>query len=134
MTTTCRVIRAGQRVADVASGAMLREAAVSTALVGAEKLWAGLVELAPGASSAVHHHGEAESVIYMISGHARFHSGASLEDVDDAEPGDFVWVPPHVVHVEVNRSSAEPVRMVVVRSTQEALVFNLPAPPGWAPD
>jgi hypothetical protein len=39
---------------------------------------------------------------------------------------------PHVVHVEVNRSSSEPIRMVVSRSTQDALVFNVEMPEGWA--
>ena len=128
-----RVIRPEDRAADVASGAMRREAAVSRALVGAERVWVGYVELGPGLVSAVHHHGEAESGIYVISGRARFFSGEALEVVHDAGAGDFVWVPPHAVHVEMNASDAEPVHMVVARSTQETLVFNLPTPDGWSP-
>lgn len=112
---------------------MRREAGVSERLVGAKKLWVGYVELDGGMVSAVHHHGEAESVIYVISGAARFLSGAALDQVHDARSGDFVWVPPHVVHVEMNASAAETVRMVVARSTQETLVFNVPAPEGWEP-
>jgi uncharacterized RmlC-like cupin family protein len=108
---------------------MRREAAVSDALVGAGVLWFGYVELAPGAVSAVHHHGESESAIYVISGSARFWSGADLSQSHDAEAGDFVWVPPHEVHVEANRSNTEPVRMAVARSTQKAIVVNLPDPP-----
>jgi uncharacterized RmlC-like cupin family protein len=123
-----RVIRPADRMPDTASGAMRREAAVSNALVGAGALWFGYVELAPGAVSAVHHHGESESAIYVISGHARFWSGADLSESHDAEAGDFVWVPPHEVHVEANRSDTEPVRMAVARSTQEAIVVNLPDP------
>jgi uncharacterized RmlC-like cupin family protein len=123
-----RVIRPADRMPDTASGAMRREAAVSNALVGAGALWFGYVELAPGAVSAVHHHGESESAIYVISGHARFWSGAGLSQSYDAEAGDFVWVPPHEVHVEANRSDTEPVRMAVARSTQEAIVVNLPDP------
>ena len=123
-----RVIRPSDRLPDTASGAMRREAAVSNAVVGAGALWFGYVELAPGAVSAVHHHGESESAIYVISGHARFWSGADLSESHDAEPGDFVWVPPHEVHVEANRSDTEPVRMAVARSTQEAIVVNLPDP------
>jgi uncharacterized RmlC-like cupin family protein len=123
-----RVIRPLDRLADTASGAMRREAAVSNAVVGAGALWFGYVELAPGAVSAVHHHGESESAIYVISGAARFWSGADLSQSHDAEAGDFVWVPPHEVHVEANRSDTEPVRMAVARSTQEAIVVNLPDP------
>lgn len=129
MPPELRVIRPPDRVAELASGAMRREAAISKALTGAERVWTGYVELDAGEISAAHHHGEAESSIYIISGHARF---VTAEGAFDAEPGDFVWVPPHVVHVEVNRSASEPIRMVVSRSTQDALVFNVEMPAGWA--
>jgi len=120
-----RVVRPADRLPDVGSGAMAREAAVSRNVCGAERIWVGYVELPPGLRSAKHHHGEAESAIYVISGHARFLTGAEGKEVHDAGPGDFVWVPPHEHHVEMNLSEAEPVRMVVSRSTQETLVFNV---------
>src|SRR3989475_10476553 len=123
-----RVIRPSDRLPDTASGAMRREAAVSDALVGAGALWFGYVELAAGAVSAVHHHGESESAIYVISGSARFWSGAELSQSHDAEAGDFVWVPPHEVHVEANRSDTEPVRMAGARAAPIAIVVNLPDP------
>ncbi len=110
---------------------MLREAAIADSTVGAQKIWLGYVELGPGLISAVHHHGEAESGIYIISGNARFFSGDALDQPQDAHAGDFVWVPPQLVHVEMNRSASEPVRMVVARSTQASLTFNLPTPAGW---
>lgn len=128
-----KVIRPADRAADTASGAMLREAAVSRALVGAEAIWVGYVELGPGLISAVHHHGEAESAIYISSGQARFFTGEQLETAHDARAGDFVWVPPYLIHIEMNASDTEPVRMVVARSTQETLVFNLPTPQSWTP-
>jgi len=128
-----RVIAAADRVPDTGSGSMRREAAISHELVGAEKIWIGYVELGPGAASATHHHGEAESAIFIISGHALFYAGDQLEEMRIAGPGDFVWVPPHVVHLEMNASMTDPVTMVVARSTQETLVFNLPTPEGWTP-
>jgi uncharacterized RmlC-like cupin family protein len=128
-----RVVRPGERIADQASGAMLRESAIAASTVGAQRIWLGYVELGPGLVSAVHHHGEAESGIYIISGHARFYSGERLERPQDANAGDFVFVPPDVIHVEQNVSSSEPVRMVVARSTQANLTFNLPTPDGWQP-
>jgi uncharacterized RmlC-like cupin family protein len=130
---TLRVIKSGDRCPDQASGAMLREAAIADSTVGAQKIWLGYVELGPGLISAVHHHGEAESGIYIISGNARFFSGDALDQPQEAHAGDFVWVPPHLVHVEMNTSASEPVRMVVARSTQASLTFNLPTPPGWQP-
>src|SRR5919205_1588582 len=95
-----RVVRPSDRRPDVASGAMVREAAISQALVGAEKIWVGYVELPPGMKSAPHHHGECESVIFVISGEAQFITGDNRETVEVARAGDFVWVPPQVVHVE----------------------------------
>ena len=94
-----RIVRPADRVPDVASGAMVREAAVSEALCGAARLWVGAVELPAGAMSAPHHHGEAESVIYVVSGQARFLVGERYTEVLDADPGDFVWVPPYVAHI-----------------------------------
>jgi uncharacterized RmlC-like cupin family protein len=128
-----RVIKPGDRSPDVASGSMRREVAISGPMVGASHLWVGYVELDPGMVSAVHHHGDAESGIYLISGRARFVCGEALGDVLDAEAGDFIWVPPKVVHVEINPSDAETTRAVVVRSLQENMVFNLPTPEGWSP-
>ena len=128
MSGELRVIKPADRALDQASGGMRREAAVSRAMVGAERIWLGYVELEPGDISAAHHHGEAESAIYMISGHARFVTEAGTHD---AEAGDVVWVPPHVVHVEANRSFGEAVRMIVTRSTQQTLVFNVDMPQGW---
>lgn len=128
-----RVVRPGDRVPDVASGAMVREAAIAQAVVGAQKIWVGYAELPAGLVSSVHHHGEAESAIYILSGRARFYAGASLDEMHEAEEGDFVWVPPQLIHVEMNARDSEPVRMVVARSTQETLVFNLPTPEGWTP-
>jgi len=136
VTTTVgslRVIKAGDRCPDQASGAMLREAAIARNTVGAQKIWLGYVELGAGLVSAVHHHGEAESGIYIISGNARFYTGEALDESHEAHAGDFVWVPPHVVHVEMNTSQSEPVRMVVARSTQDSLTFNLSTPEGWHP-
>src|ERR671928_2071150 len=93
-TGSLRVIRAGDRCSELASGPMVRESAIAQNTVGAQKIWLGFVELGPGLVSAVHHHGEAESGIYIISGDARFYSGEHLDESFEAHAGDFVWVPP----------------------------------------
>ena len=128
-----RVIGPDDRIAEAASGAMRREGAITNRRVGAEGIWFGYVELPLREASAMHHHGESESGIYIISGVARFYTGDDLSRVHDAREGDFIWVPPHLPHVEMNASRTEPVRMAVVRSTQEAIVVNLPVPRGWEP-
>ena len=107
---------------------MHRRAAVSRASAGAEKIWAGTVKIQPGARTGAHHHGELESVIYVLHGHARMRWGDRLEFASDAGPGDFIYVPPHVPHQEINASAEEPLSCVVVRSDQEPVVVNLDIP------
>jgi uncharacterized RmlC-like cupin family protein len=50
---------------------MYREAAISRASAGAEKIWAGTVTIQPGTQTGPHHHGELDSVIYVLHGRAR---------------------------------------------------------------
>ena len=57
---------------------MNRAAAINRATAGAEKLWAGTVEIHPDAKTGVHHHGDLESIIYIISGKARMRWGETL--------------------------------------------------------
>jgi uncharacterized RmlC-like cupin family protein len=104
---------------------MTRAAAINRAIAGANKLWAGSVEIHPNAKTAPHHHGALESIIYVISGRARMRWGEKLEYAADAGPGDFIFVPPYVPHQEINALANEPLFCVVVRSDQEPVVVNL---------
>jgi uncharacterized RmlC-like cupin family protein len=78
--------------------------------------------------SGAHHHGEIESAIYIISGRARFRYGEHLEHIIEANAGDFIYVPPYIVHQEINASEAEPVEMIVTRGSQENIVVNVDIP------
>ena len=104
---------------------MTRAAAINRAIAGANKLWAGSVEIHANAKTAPHHHGALESIIYVVSGRARMRWGEKLEYVADAGPGDFIFVPPYVPHQEINALANEPLTCVVVRSDQEPVVVNL---------
>src|SRR5579875_3387899 len=114
---------------------MSRAATITHARVGANKLWAGTVVVQPAASTRAHHHGELETVIYIVRGRARFRWGDRLENVVEADPGDFVYVPPFVPHQEMNALPDEAVEAVVVRSGQDPIVVNLdiPSPEPGAP-
>jgi uncharacterized RmlC-like cupin family protein len=107
---------------------MRRAAAITTARAGAEKLWAGTVDIEPAAKTGAHHHGPVESVIYVVSGRARMRWGERLEYVADAGPGDFIFVPPYVPHQEINALADETLSCVLVRSGQEPVVVNLDLP------
>jgi len=104
---------------------MTRAAAINRTMAGANKLWAGTVNIHPNAKTAPHHHGELESIIYIISGRARMRWGERLEFIAEAGPGDFIFVPPFVPHQEINANPNEPLTCVVVRSDQEPIVVNL---------
>ncbi|UEM21682.1 cupin domain-containing protein [Skermanella mucosa] len=107
---------------------MNRAAAINHARVGAQKLWAGTVTIHPDAKTGAHHHGELESVIYVVRGRARMRWGEALEYTAEAGPGDFIYVPPFVPHQEINASADEPLECVLVRSDQDAVVVNLDIP------
>jgi uncharacterized RmlC-like cupin family protein len=113
---------------------MTRAAAITHARTGASKLWAGTVNIEANAKTGAHHHGELESVIYVVSGRARMRWGEHLEFVAEAGPGDFIYVPPFVPHQEINASRTEVLSCVLVRSGQEATVVNLDIEPAEPPE
>jgi uncharacterized RmlC-like cupin family protein len=121
-----RIVRAGELDSNTPqTPGMTRAAAISHASAGAQKLWAGTVVVEPNAKTGAHHHGELETVLYIVRGRARFRWGENLEFADEAGPGDFIFVPPFVPHQEINARPDEPVEAVVVRSGQDPIVVNL---------
>jgi uncharacterized RmlC-like cupin family protein len=113
---------------------MDRKAAITFARTGARKLWAGTVNITPDAKTGAHHHGELESVIYVVRGRARMRWGERLEFIAEAGPGDFIYVPPFVPHQEINASPSEPLECVLVRSDNEPVVVNLDIEPVEKPE
>ncbi|GAB7110991.1 hypothetical protein JCM4814A_93090 [Streptomyces phaeofaciens JCM 4814] len=69
-----------------------------------------------GAATGAHHHGDQETVLYVISGTARYRWSDKLENVAEAGPGKFVFIPAQVVHQEINASSESEAARAVVRS------------------
>ena len=126
-----RVIRAGDLSASTGqTSGMRRSAAISGEIVGAQALWMGRTVVLPGASSGDHHHGESETGIYVVSGTPVFvFRDPETGDLVRLETraGDYVWVPPHLPHREENPSPDTEAVVVIARSTQEAIVVNVPA-------
>jgi uncharacterized RmlC-like cupin family protein len=121
-----RVIRPPERNAGTAqTPGMSRAEGCGASTVGAEGLWVGHVSMEKGVRSGPHHHGPLESAIYVISGRARLRYGERLEHVVEAEAGDFIFVPPGLIHQEINASSEEAVEMIVSRSGKENVVVNV---------
>lgn len=104
---------------------MRRTAALSSGTVGSRGIWMGLTEVDAGVSSGAHHHGRSETGIYVVSGHPVFsyRDGEEIVELRTA-PGDFVYVPPFVPHIESNPGE-EDATVVIARTTDEAIVENL---------
>lgn len=103
-------VAAAERVKSDPTRGMVREEAISTG-----HIWSGLVRTAAGMTSGWHHHGEYETIVYVLSGAIRLEFGEGSREVLDAHPGDFVFVPPGMVHRESNPSGEES-SLIVVRS------------------
>jgi uncharacterized RmlC-like cupin family protein len=109
---------------------MQRFAAISNARVGSRRLWMGQTHVRAGMQSGDHHHGEAETAIYVVSGRPEFvfldpESGTESRVI--ASPGDYLFIPPYLPHREENNDPEAEAVVVIARSTQEAIVVNLPS-------
>lgn len=119
-------VRAGELSGDTGqTSGMTRREAISGKSAGSEKLWMGQTHVAPGVNSGNHHHGEAETAIYVVSGTPAFVFAEGDKEVRlETKPGDYIFVPPYVPHREENPGAGEAV-VVIARSSQEGIVVNL---------
>ena len=126
-----RVVHPNERDAGTAQTlGMSREEGCGGSTTGAEGLWVGHVTMEKGVRSGPHHHGPLESAIYIIKGRARLRYGPKLENVVEAQAGDFIFVPPELIHQEINASEDESIDMIVARSGKENIAVNVPLPEG----
>ena len=111
---------------------MQRFEAISGRRAGSEKIWMGENIVGAGMNSGDHHHGEAETGIYVVSGHPVFvFLEEGVERRIETKPGDYVFVPPYVPHREENPAGDEEAVVVIARSTQDGIVVNMADL--WAP-
>jgi uncharacterized RmlC-like cupin family protein len=122
-------IKASDLSSDTAQSEGLRRfVALSGRSVGAERLWMGETYASPQTASANHHHGDSETAIYVRSGHPEFVFHDGVDEVRIvAAPGDYVFIPPYLPHREENPDPNDDAEVVIARSSQEAIVVNLPA-------
>jgi uncharacterized RmlC-like cupin family protein len=110
------------------SGGAVRISGVSPQHTPATRIWYGKVSNEPGYRSLPHHHGEAETGGYVLQGRGRIYWGENYSEYIDMTEGDFVFVPPHMHHVEVNMSTTEDLVWLTCR-TPDNIVVNLPDVP-----
>jgi uncharacterized RmlC-like cupin family protein len=126
-------ITPGERLTSVGQHAgMERSIAISAPRTGSVRLYSSLVTTGPGDKTRIHHHGECETSIYILSGTARYTFGPTgLEHAFDADAGDFVYIPAGEIHVEENASTIDPLVVVLTRNCPDSFVEYMDdGPPG----
>jgi uncharacterized RmlC-like cupin family protein len=104
----------------------LRMSAIAAMQGIVSSLWAGIFVVEPSGKTGIHHHGEQDTVVYVLEGEAYVRWGNFGEHSVTVRAGDFLHVPSWLPHQELNPSKNNAFRWVVVRSTPEPIVVNLP--------
>lgn len=104
----------------------LRLAAIHSGAGIESPIWGGLFRVEPGAQTGIHHHGEQYTIVYVLTGSSYIRWGERGECNATLQAGDFLFVPAWLPHQEINPSSDIPFQWIVVRSTSEPIVVNLP--------
>jgi uncharacterized RmlC-like cupin family protein len=127
LSGTINIVRPDQLSAETSqtSGSQ-RMSAISAANGIASALWAGTFLVEPSAETGIHHHGEQDTVAFVLEGEATVRWGDRGEHRATVRRGDFLHVPAWLPHQELNPSTTNSFRWVVVRSTPEPIVVNLP--------
>lgn len=126
MTERVQVVRPGEFRRAEGTPAMIRKVAVE-----AEGLWAGTARTEAGLESGWHHHGDNHSVIYLVGGRMRIDFGpGGLESVEGTA-GDFIYLPPGVIHREVTPGTETD--LVVFRAGSGDVLFNVDGPAAGSP-
>src|SRR5699024_8325765 len=92
--------------------------------VQASNLWIGRVTGETAMDSGAHHHGEAETSGFIISGVTRLLHGEEYGEYVEYHPGDFLRVPAILPHIEQNPSKTEPIEFLTARNPRN-IVVNL---------
>ena len=103
-----------------------RTAAIYPGAGTGSPMWGGLFLVEPEARTGIHHHGEQYTIAYVLSGTCQVRWGERGEFEATAQAGDFLFVPAWLPHMEINPSREVPFEWIVVRSTPEPIVVNLP--------
>ena len=129
-------ISPGERLTTTGQHAgMERSIAISQPTIGAQRLYTAIVSTAPGDKTRIHHHGDCETSIYILSGAARYTWGATgLEHEMSATAGDVIYIPAGEIHVEENASETEPLVVVLTRNCPDSHVVYVDGGPNGADD
>lgn len=121
------VVRSGQFSSGTSqTSGSERHAAICAELGVTSSMWGGTFLVGPGARTGIHHHGSQETIVYVLEGESYVEWGERGEHNATVRAGDFLHVPAGLPHREINPSTDKPFRWVVIRSSAEPIVVNLP--------
>jgi uncharacterized RmlC-like cupin family protein len=112
------IVISGERLTPV-----IPSARVSTRHLGVNLIYTPV----GGGSAQSHHHGAAETAVYVLDGQAGFYCGGGLRDRVEADPGTFVFIAPWAVHQEYNPAPV-PHTIVVARDLHGSSWYAANAP------
>ena len=122
---TCRVIRSAQSY--VGKQGPQYTGGVSAENVGSRAIWMGLITIPPGGRTKAHYHAGHETALYMLEGVVDMWYGERLEQYEECNAGDYIYIPAGVPHVAANRSDESPALVVGARTDpneQESVVLT----------
>ena len=89
--------------------------------------WVGVVELAPGAASGWHHHGDWDSYAYVIDGVLRWEYGRDGASSLEVAAGDVGRMPARLIHRDVSAGDVG-LKLVLFRTGRGELTIDVPGP------
>ncbi|UZJ57546.1 hypothetical protein CBS101457_006866 [Exobasidium rhododendri] len=82
------------------------------------------MEAQPNSSSAVHHHGDQDTIVYALHGKGQIAYGPDSSQRLDVLPGDHALIPAYTEHQEINPGS-EKLVWVIIRSGSKPITENI---------
>jgi uncharacterized RmlC-like cupin family protein len=110
----CRVIR--PQSAFQGKQALLYEAGISAATVGAKGIHLQLATIPPKARANAHKHEFHETALYVLSGTSGMWYGEKLEHHVSVSAGEFLYIPANMPHMPYNPSETENCVAVIART------------------
>jgi uncharacterized RmlC-like cupin family protein len=99
--------------------------AIAPETIGVGEIYMALVTVPPGARAIPHAHENTHTSIYVLSGTVKTYYGEKLEEVCETSAGDFLYIPPGVIHCAVNETD-QPGQAVIARTPANEIVTEYP--------
>ena len=123
MTSEIRRVRPGELTEETLQTAGMTRAVA----VVRDGLWSGIVTTAARIISGWHHHGDNDTVIYVLEGAVVLEFGPGGSRTVEARAGDFLHVAARAIHRESNPLDTAS-RLVITRAGAGAAVVNVDGP------